>query len=223
MLAHYVPLNGKQVFSYNMQQLDFIFRNPTITRLEVICHEILHNFGFPDLYRHAFNGHPVGSWDIMATSTANPQFPNSHSRLRYAGWGKPLEQITKTGNHTLYPIGSTSGTTAYAISTYNPNQFILLEYRSNSNGSGYDTYFGEDTEEYKYYKGLTITRINTDFRGNANPDGNTNDEVYYYRPGETAVNCVFRPWADRVRATSGHPFRRSPDICSGVIRTSTPE
>ena len=185
LYSYTANLNGKRVYEYSFQLVDYTFPSYGGADLSVICHETLHTFGLPDLYRYPNNGIPVGAWDIMAYNTANPQFPNSHMRLRYAGWGKPMTEITVNGRYTLSPIGSTTGTTAYAIATSNPNQFILLEYRSDSNPSGYDKYFDTNSS---YHKGFTITRINTSYQGNANPDGTTNDEVYIYRPGETSRN-----------------------------------
>ncbi|MCL1875799.1 MAG: putative Ig domain-containing protein [Synergistaceae bacterium] len=185
LYSYSVNLNGKQVYDYSFQLVDYTFPPYGGEDLSVICHETLHTFGLPDLYRYTGNGTPVGAWDVMATNTANPQLPNSHSRLRYAGWGNPLVAITTNGRYTLSPIGSKTGTTAYAIATSNPYQFILLEYRSDNNPSGYDTYF--DTG-YSYHKGLTITRINASYQGNDNRDGKTNDEVYVYRPNETYQN-----------------------------------
>jgi M6 family metalloprotease-like protein len=200
-------INGKMVGDYSFHLLDNLFPASGSSSLSVLCHEALHIFGLPDLYRYTYNGTPVGSWDVMAINTENPQFPNSHSRLRYAGWGSPLAKIAKTGRYTLYPIGSTSGTAAYAIATWDPNQFIMLEYRSASNGTAYDTYFGTGSN---YHKGLTISRINTAFSGNENRDGTDNDEVYIYRPDETAQNqgggsCALASLsADRGRTAFGN-------------------
>jgi M6 family metalloprotease-like protein len=178
-------LNGKKIDAYTFHLLNSIFSFYGSVNLGVLCHEALHIFQFPDLYRYTYNGDPVGVWDVMAINAVNPQLPNSHSRLRYAGWGPKLEEITESGRYTLHPLGSAEGLTAYAIGTSNPNEFILLEYRSNGNGSGYDSLFGTSNT---YNKGLTITRINIGYSGNENRGGSTNDEVYVYRNGETALN-----------------------------------
>ena len=185
LYSYTVNLNGKRVYDYSFQLLNYTFPASGSSNLSVICHESLHTFGLPDLYRYTSNGTPVGAWDVMASNTANPQFPDSHLRLRYTGWGEKLVEITKNGRYVLSPVGSTKGITAYAIKTSNSSQFILLEYRSNGNPSGYDTYFGTGAS---YSKGLTIARINTAYSGNANSSGTTNDEVYIYRSGETASN-----------------------------------
>ena len=183
--AYSAYLNGKRVDDFSFQLVDDLFPAYGNADVGTICHEALHVFGMPDLYRYTKNGTPVGYWDIMSTNTMTPQLPNSHLRLRYAGWGKKLTEITANGHYTLYPIGSSSGTTAYAIATSSAREFILLEYRSENNGSGYDTYFGNNNS---YSRGLTIARINTAYYGNANRSGQTNDEVYVYRLNETALN-----------------------------------
>jgi M6 family metalloprotease-like protein len=178
---------GKPVHNYTFHLVDRLFPPSGSIGFSVICHEALHTFGFPDLYRYVSTGNPVGSWDVMAFHTANPQFPNSHSRLRYAGWGGELTEITADGRYSLSPIGNKDGITAYAIATSSPGEFILLEYRSDVNVSGYDTFFASDSSYY--HKGLTIARINTAIYGNSG----SYDEVYYYRSGETALN---QGWGD---------------------------
>jgi len=180
-------LNGKRIYAYSFQLLDPLFPASGISDLSALCHESLHTFDLPDLYRYTNSGYPVGGWDIMASTNnrENPQIPNSHSRLRYAGWGKEFVEISHNGHYVLSPIGSINGITAYAIATANPNEFILVEYRSDTNPSGYDTTCGSDDF---VHRGLILTRINMRYNGNANASGTTNDEVYIYRPGETFFN-----------------------------------
>jgi len=180
-------LNGKRVNAYS-------FQIESQMNVGVICHETMHTFTFPDLYRYSSSGAPVGLWDIMASDNKErPQIPNSHTRLKYAGWGEPLAEITENGRYTLSPLGSASGITAYAIPIDDTDEFILLEYRSRDNGSGYDDFFGYDWDQYNhsdyYGRGLTIIRINTDIDGNSGgAPGTANDEVYVYRPNETGHN-----------------------------------
>ena len=175
-------LNGKWVF-------DYTFYLQSMLGISVIVHETLHNYSYPDLYRYSGSGDPVGQWDVMATNTTPPQLPNTHTNLRYAGWGGPLVVISENGRYTLSPHGSKNGITAYAVPTAEANQFILLEYRSNRNGTGLDDQFNATSY---YREGLTITRVNTAFSGNENTSystvGHFEDEVYIYRPNETGVN-----------------------------------
>ena len=183
--SYNATLNSKRVYNYSFQLLERLFPSSGSVALGTICHEELHVFGLPDLYRFTANGYPVAAWDIMSNNTVSPQLSNSHCLLRYAGWGGKLVEICHNGRYVLSPLGSATGITAYAIATANPREFILLEYKSNTNGSGYDSNFGTGST---YSKGLTIARINTYYAGNSNSNGGTNDEVYLYRPAETALN-----------------------------------
>lgn len=185
LYSYDVKLNGKRVYSYSLQLVDRTFPQNGTVDLSVICHETLHVFGLPDLYRYSGGGDPVGSWDIMASNNKTyPQIPNSHSLLKYAGWGNSLVEITGNGRYTLNPLGNTEGITAYAIKTNHPNEFILLEYRSERNTTNYNKLYKDSASSYR--AGLTITRINTASGGNS---GGTNEEVYVYRPNDTGYNA----------------------------------
>jgi len=181
---------------------NFTFMSPGI-----IIHEQLHTFGMPDFYRYTSAtrppgpvGEPVGLWDIMSTISTCGRLPfaNTHAFRRYLGWGAPPVQISDSGTFTLHPLGAqvTPGqTTAFVIPVENrPNEFILLEYRSHMNPTAYDTFL-ETSANYR--AGLTITRINTGFNGNARSgdpghqggDASFRDEVYIFRPGTTVRNA----------------------------------
>ncbi|HCC35193.1 MAG TPA: hypothetical protein DEQ02_05980, partial [Ruminococcaceae bacterium] len=178
-----VYLNSKRISGYTFQMQSRIDVN-------IICHETLHDYSYPDFYRYSpAGGYPVQYWDIMSHDNSLPQFPTSHSRLRYSGWGDPLVEITENGRYTLSPTGSKDGITAYAVPTNDPNQFIMLEYRSDGNESAYDKYFRSGSY---YGRGLTIARVNTARSGNEHRDWTMGtpyrDELYFYRPDETGYN-----------------------------------
>lgn len=168
-------LNGKAVREYVLA----LNHSAKYLRLSTFIHETLHIFGLPDLYDEEilFN-----LYDVMSDSPTLA-IPNSYSKLKYAGWGTPPEEITTNGYYTLSPVGSTNGTTAYAIATSDPEQFILLEYRKLLTPSDYNLMAGD---------GLTILRINQKYRGNR-PALN-GIEVYNYRPDETGVNQCGGSW-----------------------------
>jgi M6 family metalloprotease-like protein len=55
-----VYINGKRVWEYNFQLSD-------VTDVSVLCHEMFHTLGAPDLYHYSHDGLvPVGGWDLMA-------------------------------------------------------------------------------------------------------------------------------------------------------------
>jgi len=182
-------LNGKRVWGYSFYQWDYIFRSLTNTNLGVLAHETLHVFDYPDLYRYDYSGDPVAQWDVMAsTNSTNPQIPGIHTTRRYAGWGNEVPEITQNGRYTLSPIGNSTGTTAFGIAVPGAaKQFVMLEYRSNLNDSGLDTMYSSTVSSYR--SGLTISRINTDYYGNADSVSGSRDEVFVYRPGETTMRA----------------------------------
>lgn len=121
LYSYNVKLNGKRVYKYSLQLVDRTFPKNSTSDLSVICHETLHVFGLPDLYRYSGGGNSVGYWDIMASNDkAYPQIPNSHSLLKYAGWGNSIVEVTGNGRYTLSPIGNLD-----LIKTYLANGYVL--------------------------------------------------------------------------------------------------
>ncbi|MCL2082501.1 MAG: chitobiase/beta-hexosaminidase C-terminal domain-containing protein [Oscillospiraceae bacterium] len=190
---NYVKLNGLNVREYSFLVENHMFRADGTDNVSVIAHEQLHVASFPDNYRYRVSsravGRPVGGWDVMAETDDNkPQLPNTHALLRYGGWGYGLAELTENGRYAISPVGSQTGITAYAIKTDVEKEFILIECKNGTNDSGYDKLFGTAPNPLDYNPGLTITRINLDFSGNANRDGGKRDECYTYRPNEEERN-----------------------------------
>ena len=196
-------INGVPVNDYSLLMLGADSPAYPFLSRSTIVHEQLHIFGMPDFYRYASTtrppgpvGVPVGGWDIMAHgSEARFQFSNTHAMRRYIGWGDPPVTITESGTFTLHPRGTPNQITAFAIPVQGrPNEFILLEYRSNMNPTVYDNFLASDAN---FRAGLVISRINTGFRGNARSgdpafqggDASFRDEVYIFRPGTTVRNA----------------------------------
>jgi len=204
---HLAPatLSGITVMDYSLLMLGTDTPNYQFLSPSIIIHEQLHIFGMPDFYRYTSAtrppgpvGSPVGRWDMMSYSYINDTrfpFSNTHALRRYLGWGGPPVEITASGTFTLHPLGTPGQTTAFAIPVEGrPGEFILLEYRSNTNPTTYDNFLNTGTE---YRAGLIISRINTGFRGNARSgdpafqggDTSFRDEVYIFRPGTTVRNA----------------------------------
>jgi len=194
-----VFLNGIRVMNYNLILMGW-FHDECVA---VAVHEYLHTLGFPDLYRYESDGTPVGWWDIMASHTANPQYPNSWSRIKYGGWGNGIEMITGNNRYTLYPLGNDGGVNAYGIPIPGyDDEFILLEYRNGVyNGSHYEKFYSRLKWEYDESAGfgwhsaadagLVISRVFKNSRGNAPYVAGVNtapDEVYVFRPGDESKN-----------------------------------
>lgn len=171
-----VEMNGKRVYTYNLQLADAA----TYFNAAVMCHEMNHSLGAPDLYHYDYGTElaPVGKWDLMASTTMPPQHCGAYMKMKYGHWIDSIPEITEPGTYTLNPISSPTPTNvAYKIPSTTPNQFYVVEYRNNS---------------FLYESGLpgsglVIYRINTTFSGNAdyNPDQGIYDEIYVYRPDGT--------------------------------------
>ena len=181
-------LNGVRVWNYS-----FLVEEGGHMNQSVIYHEQLHVFGFPDLFRALGSaaGTPVGRWDIMTDTFGNFAFPNTHTMRRYAGWGNPPVEISNNGRFTLSPLGTpyASHPTAYVIPVNeDTGEFILIEYRSARNGTGFDNFIGTGA----YAPGVVISRINPTSRGNIpnHIQPPLRDEVYIFRPNTTVRNAA---------------------------------
>jgi M6 family metalloprotease-like protein len=159
-------INGKRVSSFNLQL-------ESMVRVGVLCHEMTHTLGAPDLYHYTSDGMtPVGRWDLMASTTTPPQQINAYFKYRYLGWIKELPAITTSGQYELAPLSA--GPNCFKIPSPNSSrEYFVLEYRSQS-GRFDGTVPGS---------GLLVYRVNTNFQGNA---GGPPDGVYVFRPGGAA-------------------------------------
>jgi len=167
-----VFINGKQVGRYNF----LIERHLDGSGPSVLAHEMAHTLGFPDLYRYAYNGEPVGKWDLMASNTTPPQSPTAWMKHRYGGWIENIPEITENGVFTLNNVWSETNN-AYKIMSPNSTEgeFFVIEYRNRN------VFWDKDLPG----SGLIIYRINptvgSEFWG-GNADGPP-DELYIYRAG----------------------------------------
>jgi M6 family metalloprotease-like protein len=163
-------LNGKRVYSYNLQLQSSI-------NVGVLCHEMYHSLGAPDLYHYASSAvTPIGSWDIMATSTSTPMHMGAYMKYKYGKWIATLPTLTVPGTYTIKPVTSSSGNLYKVPSPYSATEFFVLEYRKKV-GTFERSLPGE---------GLLVYRVNSACSGNASGPP---DELYIYRPGgTTSVN-----------------------------------
>lgn len=139
----------------------------------VLCHEMFHSLGSPDLYHYAADGlSPVGPWDIMERDLNPPQHMGAYMKAKYGAWIASIPEITREGTYTLKPLTSATNN-AYIVRTpLSSTEFFVLEYRRRT-GIYESSLPGE---------GLLVYRINTLETGNA---GGPPDEVYVYRPDGT--------------------------------------
>jgi len=159
-------IGTKRVYDYNLQLQASV-------NTGVLCHEMSHTVGFPDLYHYTSNNmNPVAAWDLMAANRNPPQHMGAYQKMKYGTWISSIPSITASGMYTLQPLTS-SANNAYKIPSPNSaTEFFVVEYRKRL-GIFESSVPGE---------GLLVYRINTAASGNANGPP---DEIYYYRPGGT--------------------------------------
>jgi M6 family metalloprotease-like protein len=165
-----VYINGKKVHDYNFQ----LETSLSSSGVGVLCHELYHSLGAPDLYRYVNDDiTPVGPWDIMAANNNPPQYMNAFMKMKYGGWIDDIPWITEAGTYTLNPLPSAENNAWRIPSNNSSSEYFVVEYRQK-----------EGTFDATLPKsGMLIYRINT-YAGNGNAQGPP-DEVYVFRPGGT--------------------------------------
>ncbi|MEE4177238.1 MAG: M6 family metalloprotease domain-containing protein [Bacteroides sp.] len=157
-----VNIRGKRVY-------DYTFQPQTQSSVNVLCHEMFHALGAPDLYHYSDNGFtPVGPWDLMHSGFVHM---GAYMKWKYAGqqWISDIPTISDPGTYTLNPL-LVQENNAYRINSINSdNEFFIVEYRKRS--GHYETNIPGE--------GLLVYRINPE-AGNGNASGPP-DEIYLYR------------------------------------------
>jgi len=173
-------VNGKRVYTYN-------FQLQTSLNVGVLCHEMFHSLGSPDLYHYSFDGlHPVWYWDLMEYNANPPQHMGAYMKFRYGTWISSVPEITVAGTYTLNPLTSSTGNCYKIRSPNSSTEYFIVEYRKRS--GTFESSLPAD--------GLLVYRINTSRNGLGNSSGPP-DEVYIYRPDGTTTtdgspaNAVF--------------------------------
>jgi len=167
-------INGKQVWDYNFQM-------ETQFSTSVLCHEMGHSVGYPDLYHYYYGTglNPCGPWDIMDGGGSPPPHMGAYMKSNYTGWLGAIPEITVPGTYWLKALASGTSKVAYRIdSPYSSSEYFVVEYRRKAG-----TFEGSLPGS-----GLLAYRINSDFADQGNADYNGTsifDEVYIYRPGGT--------------------------------------
>ena len=177
LYSQYAYINGKRVYTYNFQLQNSLKSGGG--DVGVLCHEMFHALGSPDLYHYSMDGlHPVGTWDVMEYDSNPPQHMGAYMKYRYGTWISSIPSITTSGTYTLNPLSSSSSGNCYKIaSPLSGTEYFLVEYRRKTGSYFENTLPGE---------GLLVYRINTNEAGYGNSNGPP-DEVYIYRPGGTTT------------------------------------
>jgi M6 family metalloprotease-like protein len=167
-----VLINGKDVRQYNIQMRGFALAESS-GGVAVLCHELFHSMGAPDLYRYSFlPPDPVGPWDLMAAPADPPVHMGAYMKYKYGRWISTIPVISAPGTYTLYPLSSGKAN-CYKIPSPYSTEYFVIEYRKRG-GAFERTLPGE---------GVLVYRVN-ETRIASNPTGPP-DELYLYRPGGT--------------------------------------
>jgi len=172
-----VDVYGKMVSNYNV-----LLETSSIINSSIICHEMNHTFGAPDLeHINQDNMDVVRPWDLMGEQLVPPQHMGAYMKYKYGGWISSIPSITTSGTYTLQPLTSSTNN-CYKIpfsSLDSSRYYIVVEYRKKT-GVFESSIPGS---------GLIIYRINESRFpwGNANgiDPGGASDEVYVFRPDGT--------------------------------------
>ena len=125
----------------------------------VMCHELMHALGMPDLYDSSEKAYGMDYWDIMDTgcycqSSYHPCGLSAYER-DFMGWRKlVLLQRDEVANLTLLPI-SKGGVGYKMLSAENQHEYYIVENRQNI---GWDKYIGRGTDEHQRH-GLMISHV----------------------------------------------------------------
>ncbi len=175
--AHQWALYSREVFINGKRVWNYTFQPESQATVSVLCHEIFHTLGAPDLYHYDDNGlnlSPVSTWDLMANGSCHM---GAYMKWKYTDqtWIELIPEITTTGTYTLNPLTSATNNCYKIASPCSSSEYFIVEYRRNN--AGYETSLPGS--------GLIVYRINQLAEGNA--DGPP-DEVYIYRPNGTLMS-----------------------------------
>lgn len=183
--SHRWALYSQTAYINSLRVWDYNFQMQSQFNVGVLCHEMGHSVGYPDLYHYYYGTSlsPIGRWDIMCSTPNPPAHTSAYMKYYYTGWIASLPEITEAGTYWLKPLAENQTGNCYRIASPNsPSEYYVLEYRRKAG----------IFENSLYGSGLLIYRVNGSFEGwgNANYDGSTIfDEVYLYRPnGTTSAN-----------------------------------
>ena len=128
------PATGVKVSNYNINPGLWGISGNAIGRIGVICHELGHFFGLPDLYDYSGVGEGCGSWCLMANSWGfdfsqhHPPHMSAWCKIQLS-WNMP-KVISETGTYKLKPT-TLPEATIYRINypSGSADEYLLIENR----------------------------------------------------------------------------------------------
>jgi hypothetical protein len=184
-----VMIRGKRVYTYNFQLQNSL----KSSGVGVLCHEMFHSLGAPDLYHYTSNGiSPMNRWDVMDANQNPPQHMCAHMKMKYGTWISAIPVISSPGTYTMKYLLSPTNNAYKIMTSYSSIEYYVVEFRRKL--STFESMIPGD--------GMIVIRINSTRNGNANGPP---DEVYAYRPNGTLTS-------------NGNPNQAN--YCQEVSRTS---
>lgn len=128
----------------------------------VMCHELSHALGLPDLYDTNYVAYGMDYWDLMDSGNyCNKGYqPCGYSAYEkdFMGW-KKLKVVDSSicQNLELYPL-TNNGEGYKIVNSYNPKEYYILENRQNF---GWDKYIGRGVDKLLHH-GMLITHVDYD-------------------------------------------------------------
>jgi M6 family metalloprotease-like protein len=206
LLSSVVTKDGVKLFRVHTEPALRDYSGTDIIRIGVICHELGHFFGLPDLYDYAGVHSPVGKWCVMASGGWNGI--DGARPSHFCAWSKVMLGFVKP---TL--VSSGQGLTLREVENYPDvhmvrdglpeNEYFLLE---NRNGIGFDAL----TPGLTPGKGILIWHVDTK-QVNNDSANNTHPVVKLEEAdGNNIVGQTTDPW-----------FSGNPSMLAGGFRDQT--
>lgn len=146
----------------------------------VMCHELMHALGMPDLYDTEGTAYGLDYWDIMdvgcyCSSSYHPCGLSAYEK-DFMGWCKLVtlkrDEVVRL---TLLPI-SEGGVGYKILNAENYHEYYIIENRQNT---GWDTYIGRGTSTQKRH-GMLLSHVDYSISRWTYNNINTNANHQYY-------------------------------------------
>lgn len=147
----------------------------------VMCHELSHAIGLPDLYDVNYEEFGMDYWDLMDAGNycANGYCPCGYSAYEkdFMGWRELITLEAGVGTDiTLYPMSNSKGYAYKIVNQENPDEYYIIENRQNK---GWDRYIAYSNDTYGYAHGMLVTHI--DYLESKWTSNTVNTDSYHQR------------------------------------------
>lgn len=158
-MSSVVTKDGVKMYRYHTEPALRAGSGTGITRIGVICHEMGHFFGLPDLYDYSSTTSGLGAWSIMANGSWNGSLGNSPAHFDawskcFLGFVKPVSVHSQAG--LSLPRVEDHATVALLRDGTANGEYFLIENRAN---------YGFDNTS-QIYPGMLIYHVDSQSANN---------------------------------------------------------